>query len=190
MAFSNSVKDLVDLLIIRGEVVLDEHGLPQLIGGRDVVAQDIGHRLEDSGLVFLLIGERNRNSVKSLLLKIRLEVEKDQRVIPGTVKTTFEILTANNSKDTGVLNVLAKTNVGDVSIAVPVIPDKYQPLPDGEQPAKVIFSLPIDLGSAENVVVKVVDLGSADSMADFIIDLGSADLELSTEGPIVYEQSL
>ena len=180
-----NTENLVDLLIIGGDIVLDEHGLPQLIGGRDVVAQDIGHRLEDSGLVFLLIGERNTNSIKSLLLKIRLEVENDKRVIPGTVKTSFDALA-----EKGVLNISAKTNIGDVSIALPVIPEKYQPIPDtddSEQPPKVIFSLPMDMGSAENVVLNVVDLGSAEDIVQHVVDLGNAELELSTEGVIIYE---
>jgi hypothetical protein len=181
-----NTENLIDLLIIRGEVVLDEHGLPQLIGGRDVVAQDVGHRLEDSGLVFLLLGDRNPSSIKSLLLKIRLEVENDKRVIPGTVKTSFY-----TRVEKGILQISAKTNVGDVAIAVPVIPEKYKSLigdgdVDQELPVNIIFSLPIDLGNADSVVVKVVDLGSADSTADFVVDLGSADLELSTEGLVIY----
>lgn len=173
---------LVDLLIIRGEVVLDEHGLPQLIGGRDVVAQDIGHRLEDSGLVFLLIGERNQNSIKSLLLKIRLEVENDKRVIPGTVQTAFD-----TRDEKGTLQISAKTNIGDVAIALPVIPEKYQPIPDEELPPEIIFSLPVDLGNAESLVLEVVDLGSAENIVQHVVDLGNAELELSEEGVIVYE---
>jgi hypothetical protein len=181
---SSNASNLVDLLIIGGDIVLDEHGLPQLIGGRDVVAQDIGHRLEDAGLVFLLLGERSKNAIKSLLLKIRLEVEKDTRVIPGTVKTSFDMMS-----EVGVLNILAKTRVGDVAIAIPVIPEKYQPLPDvGEQP-RIIFSLPIDLGNAENIVQEIIDFGNAENVVPFIVDLGSADSTLNTDGVVIYEDS-
>lgn len=179
-----ATSDLVDLLIIDGEIVLDEHGLPQLIGGRDVVAQDIGHRLDDSGLVFLLIGDRNTNSIKSLLLKIRLEVESDSRVIPGTVKTTFDTADEN-----GVLNITAETDIGDVSIAVPVIPEEYQELidDDEEEPLNIVFSLPVDLGNAESLALDVVDLGNAESVVQYVVDLGNAESELSEEGVTVYE---
>jgi hypothetical protein len=180
-----ATSDLVDLLIIDGEIVLDEHGLPQLIGGRDVVAQDIGHRLADSGLVFLLIGDRNPNSIKSLLLKIRLEVESDSRIIPGTVTTTFD-----TSDESGVLNITAETDIGDVSIAVPVIPEEYQELiddDDEEDPLNIVFSLPVDLGNAESLALDVVDLGSAENVVQYVVDLGNAESELSEEGVIVYE---
>lgn len=174
--------DLVDLLIINGDLVLDEHGLPQLIGGRDVVAQDIGHRLEDSGIVFLLIGERNQNSIKSLLLSIRLEVEKDKRVIPGTVETRFD-----TRAEVGTLQISAKTKVGDVSIAVPVIPERYKPVPDIDQPPKVILSIPIDLGNADLTKQNVIDLGRADYTVQNIVDLGNASFDLSTEGVVILE---
>jgi hypothetical protein len=174
--------DLVDLRIIGGDIVLDENGLPQLIGGRDVVAQDIGHRLEDSGLVVLLVGDRNSNAIKSLLLKIRLVVEQDKRIIPGTVKTSFDM-----SAENGVLNITAKTHLGDVSIAVPVIPEKYQPLPDDGDNQNIIFWLPMDLGNAESIVDRIVDLSSYETSRDFVVDLGDGDSVVNENGVIVYE---
>lgn len=110
---------LVDLLIVDNNLVLDQNGLPQLIGGHQVISQDLIHRIQDKGLVLDLLGERSATSIKQIKNRIQLTCEEDQRVIPGSVSVSFDI----TNQSVGALNIQAQTNEGDLKLAVPVMPE-------------------------------------------------------------------
>lgn len=178
--------ELLDLLIINNNLVLDEKELPQLIGGRAVVAQDIKHRLLDSGLVYRLIGERNRNVIKQITNRIELVVEDDLRVRAGTVKAVY-----SREGKSAQLSITCKSDVGDVVIALPVIPEELQGQDGaGEIPEpKVLFYLPRVLGVGESSEIEVVSLGSADLLVDRVVKLGDADLVVNDQDIKILEGS-
>lgn len=73
-----------DLKIIDDDLVRDDLGQPVFIYDRDVVDQDIRHSIRESGLLEELIGERSPLQRKIILSKLRILIESDPRVIPGT----------------------------------------------------------------------------------------------------------
>ncbi|CCK75056.1 conserved hypothetical protein, phage-related [Oleispira antarctica RB-8] len=77
-----------DLKIIDDDLVRDEYGQPVFIYDRDVVDQDIRHSIRESGLLEDLIGERSPFQRKMILSKLRILIESDPRVIPGTSEMT------------------------------------------------------------------------------------------------------
>lgn len=80
--------DYVDLLIQNDDVVLDGAGEPQLIYDKDCITQDIKHMIRDSGLLVEMIGQRDSSKVEGKMLELVLFIEKDERLIPGTVEIT------------------------------------------------------------------------------------------------------
>lgn len=78
--------DYVDLYIVDNDIALDDQSCPQHVDGRASIAQDIKHMIRDTGLLFGLIGQRDYEERQRVLILIVLEVEKDDRIIPGTVK--------------------------------------------------------------------------------------------------------
>lgn len=73
-----------DLLIENDEIATDAAGIPVLIHDRDVIAQDIRHTLRESGLLEQLIGETSTSLKKLIFKKMRILIESDSRVIPGS----------------------------------------------------------------------------------------------------------
>lgn len=182
--------ELLDLLIINNNLVLDEKGSPQLIGGRSVVAQDVKHRILDSGYVYRLIGERNRNVIQQILNRLELIIENDLRVIAGTVKTKFKHV--NNEAN---LEISCESYVGDVLIDLPVIPEELQDKDgsnDNLEP-KVIFYLPRIFGAADSDIGEVLEveklsLGSGKNIVDRVIKLGEADLVVNNKDIKITEE--
>lgn len=73
-----------DLRIVNGDLSLGLDDEPQFIAGADVVVQDLGTRLRVSGLLPELVADDDDPS--GTLTRIALEVEKDERIKPGTAK--------------------------------------------------------------------------------------------------------
>ncbi|RZG05505.1 DUF2590 family protein [Pseudoalteromonas sp. CO348] len=91
----------IDLNIVDGDIHLDSLFNPSQINDRDVVAQDIKHRIIESKKLPLLIGLRNKDHIAKVLTEIELIVEQDDRLVPGTIKIT--------QLTTGLINVEADT---------------------------------------------------------------------------------
>ena len=75
-----------DLQILNGDVVLDAGKNPTYLTDRDVIAQDIVHAILDTGLANLLVSDRGTSVTNDTQTKIKLLVEDDVRIMPGTVR--------------------------------------------------------------------------------------------------------
>jgi len=173
--------ELLDLLIINNNLVTDEKDLPQLIGGRAVVAQDIKHRILDSGYVYRLIGERGQNVIKRILNRVELIVEDDLRVKAGTVKAEFQRV--NSSAE---LSISCESDVGDVLIALPIVPEDYQTDSGENIEPEVLFYLPRVLGESSSesggvLDVEVISLGDAERLVEMSVVLGDAELIINDQ---------
>lgn len=80
--------DYVDLLITDNDLTLDAAGEPMLVYDADCIAQDIKHLIRESGLMVLIIGQRDSIQVRSNLQALTLLIEDDVRLVPGTVVIT------------------------------------------------------------------------------------------------------
>ncbi|WP_209327921.1 DUF2590 family protein [Pseudoalteromonas sp. PA2MD11] len=99
-----------DLHILRGDVVLDAGLSPQYLTDREVIAQDIVHAILDTGLANLLVSDRGTSVTNDTKTRIKLLVEDDERIMPGTVQVT------ENEIKKGQWWVYAKTiEFGDIS---------------------------------------------------------------------------
>jgi hypothetical protein len=85
MATTNTLIN-IDLNIVERDLSLDALFSPAQLSKADVIAQDIKHRLLESGLLASLVGLRNKNSIAMILTNIELVVEQDERLVPGTIK--------------------------------------------------------------------------------------------------------
>jgi hypothetical protein len=98
----------IDLNIVDRDLVLDRLLTPQQITKENVIAQDIKHRLLESGLPFLLVGQRNKNSIDKVLTEVELIVEQDERLVPGTIQVFYgpekNIIVNAKTKQYGQLN--------------------------------------------------------------------------------------
>ena len=75
-----------DLQILNGDVVLDAGNNPTYLTDRDVIAQDIVHAILDTGLANLLVSDRGTGTTQDTQTQIKLLVEDDVRIMPGTVQ--------------------------------------------------------------------------------------------------------
>ena len=82
---------IIDLNIIEQDLAFDSFAVPSQLAGSNVIAQDIKHRIIESGKTTELIGLRNKNIVGKILTEIELIVEQDERLVPGTIKVTKQI---------------------------------------------------------------------------------------------------
>jgi len=76
----------IDLHISNGDVVLDAGLNPSYLTDRAAIAQDIVHAILDAGLAHLLISDRGTGVTADTQIKIKLLVEDDVRIMPGTVR--------------------------------------------------------------------------------------------------------
>ncbi|MEH6344998.1 MAG: DUF2590 family protein [Bermanella sp.] len=97
-----------DLKILDGDLALDEFGQPIFIFDRDVIAQDLRHAIQESGLLELLIGERSQSQRKLIFKKLRILVETDLRIVPGT----SQVETVTNEK----ILISGETDFGPISL--------------------------------------------------------------------------
>lgn len=77
--------DVADLLIVDGDLVLDESGEPVLTHGLDAVGQDLKHKIIESNLLYELIAERSRDVRQQTFKRIKRLIETDRRIEAGTV---------------------------------------------------------------------------------------------------------
>ncbi|WP_440589563.1 DUF2590 family protein [Pseudoalteromonas luteoviolacea] len=78
----------IDLNVVDGDFVLNDSLSPATLKKADVIAQDIKHRILESGLLVKLIGLRNENGIKPILTELELLIEQDNRLKPGTINIT------------------------------------------------------------------------------------------------------
>ncbi len=96
----------IDLNIIDNDIALDSFAVPSQLTNSDVIAQDVKHRIIESGKVTELIGLRNKNIVAKILTEIELIVEQDGRLVPGTIKVIKQL--------TGEISIRAQTIEGAI----------------------------------------------------------------------------
>jgi len=82
------VSEYIDLLITDNDLDLDLSRQPLPVEDRACIAQDIGHMIRESGLLVVLVGERNRLKQRDCIQQLELLVENDVRLVPGTSKIT------------------------------------------------------------------------------------------------------
>jgi hypothetical protein len=75
-----------DLHISNGDVVLDAGFNPMYLTDRSSIAQDIVHAILDTGLANLLVNDRGTGVTADTQIKLKLLVEDDLRIMPGTVR--------------------------------------------------------------------------------------------------------
>ena len=95
--------DEYDLQLVSGDLVFDAAEEPVFLAGRNVIEQDIVHRLRESGLPARLVG--NMESHLPILAKIARETENDERIAAGT---------ATALEDTGSVTITAETLDGQI----------------------------------------------------------------------------
>jgi hypothetical protein len=97
-----------DIKIINDDVALDDSGQPIFIFDREVIAQDIRHAIRESGLLEALIGERNNKQRAIVFNKLKILVESDSRVTPGTSEI--------NEPSIDQILIMASTNFGPINV--------------------------------------------------------------------------
>ena len=80
------MSQFIDLHINNGDVVLDAGLNPIYLTDRAVIAQDIVHAILDTGLAHFLVSDRGTGVTADTQIKIKLLVEDDVRIMPGTVR--------------------------------------------------------------------------------------------------------
>lgn len=75
-----------DIYIANGDVVLDSGHNPEYLTDREVIAQDIVHAIIETGLAVLLTADRGTGVNGDTQTRIKLLVEDDTRIMPGTVR--------------------------------------------------------------------------------------------------------
>lgn len=79
----------IDLLIQDDDIVLSSIGEPLLVEGVNCVAQDIRHMIREKAYAWRMIGERGQVKVAALCTEIEIEMEKDERIYPGTASVSL-----------------------------------------------------------------------------------------------------
>ncbi|GHA05553.1 DUF2590 family protein [Oceanisphaera arctica] len=85
-----SDRQYIDLLIEDGGIVLDAGAQPVYTDNRHSIGQDIKHAVLESGLARALIGERSPTLRADVRTQIRILVEQDRRLVPGTAELREE----------------------------------------------------------------------------------------------------
>lgn len=97
-----------DIKIVNDDLALDDSQQPIFIFDREVIAQDIRHQVRESALLESLVGERNKNHRAIVINKIKILVESDQRIEPGTSEIT--------EVNSGQILILANTEFGPIDL--------------------------------------------------------------------------
>ncbi|WP_221800410.1 DUF2590 family protein [Oceanobacter mangrovi] len=101
-----------DIKITNDDIELDTAGQPVLIYDRDVIAQDVGHAIRESGYLPQLIGQRNTQQRALIRKQIKRVIEADTRVKPGT-STVTEYFTSASAV---AITATAETEFGLITI--------------------------------------------------------------------------
>jgi Protein of unknown function (DUF2590) len=86
MAALDSKKKHIDILVEDGDFILDAAGFAEPVSDRQSIGQDIKHRLIESGLLQRLVGQRSPLERDSIINKVLIETDKDERLKPGTAR--------------------------------------------------------------------------------------------------------
>lgn len=76
----------IDIRISGDDIALDAGGMPVAVADRDSIAQDIVHMIRETGLLVQLVGNRDARTKARNLMLLTLEVDRDERIIPGTTE--------------------------------------------------------------------------------------------------------
>lgn len=79
----------IDLHIVDGDFVFNNSLSAESLTESNVIAQDIKHRIIESGILVKMVKLRNVNGIAKLKTELELEVEKDDRVKPGTIIVNY-----------------------------------------------------------------------------------------------------
>ena len=74
--------DVVDLLIVDGDLAFGSDGEPLLISGAAAIAQDVQHRVRESGVAISMVADDEAPGLQALAQV----VEQDTRIRPGSVE--------------------------------------------------------------------------------------------------------
>lgn len=77
-----------DLLITDNDITLDAGGNPERVPDLACITQDICNMIRDTGLLVELMGNRDSLKTAENLIKIKIQVEDDERIVPGTCQIT------------------------------------------------------------------------------------------------------
>ncbi|MGF1696547.1 DUF2590 family protein [Vibrio lamellibrachiae] len=77
-------KKHIDIKVIEGAWNMDAGQQPEPASDLYSIAQDIKHRIMESGLARELVGERNPTLRADVLVQVEKKAEEDYRVVPGT----------------------------------------------------------------------------------------------------------
>ncbi|MCJ2164661.1 MULTISPECIES: DUF2590 family protein [unclassified Pseudodesulfovibrio] len=77
-----------DILITDDDITLDVGGIPERCCDRDSIAQDLVHMIRETGLLVELVGNRDEGKKAENIVKLTLEVDNDERIVPGTCQIT------------------------------------------------------------------------------------------------------
>ncbi|MGR7921933.1 DUF2590 family protein [Zobellella denitrificans] len=80
----------IDLLVEDFGLVLDAGAQPVTTDNRHSIGQDIKHAVLESGLARALIGERSPVLRADIRTQLRILVEQDRRLVPGTAEVSEE----------------------------------------------------------------------------------------------------
>lgn len=80
----------VDLFIADRDFSLNSGYEPNLAKNQHSIGQDVKHSIIESGLATELVAERSPTMRYDVFTKILLLVERDRRIVPGTVRITEE----------------------------------------------------------------------------------------------------
>jgi len=78
-------KKFVDIKVIQGGWNVDAGQQPEPASDLYSIAQDVKHRIMESGLARKLLAERNPTLRADVLVQIEQAAEQDERIIPGSV---------------------------------------------------------------------------------------------------------
>lgn len=105
---ANSIPIFSDIKINLDDVELDSFSQPVFIYDIDVVIQDIRHAIRESGLLEHLISERSYKHQALVFNKLKMLVEQDERIEPGSSEV--------NQDGIGNILITAISDFGDISI--------------------------------------------------------------------------
>lgn len=82
----------IDLFITGRNFTLNAGNEPGLCNNKISIGQDIVHAIIESGLTTKLVAERSPTLRADVITQLTLLIERDERIIPGTVSITEETL--------------------------------------------------------------------------------------------------
>ncbi len=111
---ANDAKKHVDIKVIEGGWNMDAGQQPDQAFDLYSIAQDVKHRIMESGLARKLVAERNPTLRADVLVQIEQSAEQDYRVIPGSAYAT--------ESTSGTIHLIAKAYEFSQNIEAEVTP--------------------------------------------------------------------